>query len=71
MSRGVKQIERRRDVLDGDQPVVIIECACGNNTIARRPDAPTLRGWRVKWPRNTHKLMRVFGVCPKCASTRE
>jgi len=70
MSKGIKPIERRRDVLDGDPPLVIVECECGNNTIARRPTASTLRGWLVKWPAKTHKMMKISGVCPKCASMR-
>ncbi len=69
--RGIKPIERIRDVLDGNPPLIIIECPCGANTVARRPDAPTLLGWRVAWPEKTYKLMRVAGVCPKCVSTPE
>jgi len=68
--KGVKPIPRTRDVLDGDPPLVIVECACGNNTIARRPTAITLSGWRVEWPEKTVKMMRVSSVCPKCLNTQ-
>jgi len=68
--KGVKHIPRTRDVLDGDPPLIIIECECGANTIARRPTAITLLGWRVEWPEKTVKMMRVVGVCPKCLNTQ-
>jgi lysyl-tRNA synthetase class I len=68
--KGVKPISRKKDVLDGDPPLVIVECECGANTIARRPTAITLLGWRVEWPEKTVKMMRVVGVCPKCLNTR-
>jgi len=67
-AKGVKPIPRKRDVLDGDPPLVIVECACGANTIARTPAAITLEGWRVEWPEKTTKLMRLQGICPKCLS---
>ena len=65
-----KPTYKARDILDDDPPLVIVECACGNNTIARRPTAITLLGWRVEWPEKTIKMMRVVGVCPKCLNTQ-
>ena len=57
---------RAIDILGEDPPLVIVECACGANTVARTPISITLENWRVEWPEQTFKMMRVRGVCPKC-----
>jgi hypothetical protein len=62
----VKSVYKTRDILDEDPPLVIVECACGANTVARTPISITLENWRVEWPEQTFKMMRVRGVCPKC-----
>jgi len=67
-NKGVKPISRTRDVLDGDPPLVIVECACGVKTVARMSTSITLENWRVEWPEKTFQMMRISGVCPRCLS---
>jgi hypothetical protein len=59
-------------VVEG-HPLLMVRCRkCGAMTVARSPNAATVRGWRLpeRWPYDAQQLgTTVEGVCNSCVST--
>jgi len=56
------------------RPLLLVRCRrCGYTTVARSPNAVTVRGWQLpeRWPYDALQLgATVEGVCRSCASGR-
>jgi hypothetical protein len=54
------------------RPLLFVRCTkCGTTTVARSPNAVTVRGWQLpeRWPYHARQLRAtVEGVCHKCVS---
>ena len=54
------------------RPLLFVRCRrCGHMTVARSPNAETVRGWRLPecWPYDAPQLgATVEGVCHVCSS---
>jgi hypothetical protein len=54
------------------RPLLLVRCRrCGYTTVARSPNAETVRGWKLpeRWPYDAPQLgATVEGVCHSCAS---
>ena len=58
-------------VVEG-RPLLLVRCReCGHTTVARSPNAETVRGWQLPnhWPYDASQLgATVEGVCYSCVS---
>jgi len=56
-------------VVEG-RPLLFVRCRkCGHMTVARSPNAETVRGWQLPehWPYHAKQLcITVEGICHKC-----
>jgi hypothetical protein len=54
------------------RPLLLVRCTkCGHTTVARSPNAATVRGWHLpeRWPYDAPQLRAtVEGVCHSCVS---
>ena len=54
------------------RPLLLVRCRqCGYTTVARSPNAETVRGWKLpeRWPYDAPQLSTtVEGVCRSCVS---
>ena len=59
-------------VVEG-RPLLFVRCRkCGHMTVARSPNAETVRGWQLpeRWPYDAPQLSTtVEGMCRLCVST--
>jgi len=69
----VRFASRRDDIpaVEG-RPLLLVCCQqCGYTTVARSPNAVTVRGWQLpeRWPYDASQLGHVVeGVCYSCVS---